>query len=111
MLRCQLSPFPTGAGSLCSGGADQKVKTWDVRRGACTATVRLDGAVSALTAAAADHAVPLLCVTDEGALHCADPRAKRGVVQSLKPGAKTAPTSWSCACTIHTCDSALLTKV
>ena len=73
------------AGSLCSGGADQKVKTWDVQRGACTTTVKLEGAVSALTAEA-DHAAPLLCLTDEGALHCVDPRVKRGIVQSLKPG-------------------------
>ncbi len=75
-----------GAGRLCSGSADQKVKTWDVQRGACEATAKLDGAVTSL--AALDGAVPLLGLTDAATLYTLDPRVRRGVVHSLKPGAR-----------------------
>ena len=71
-----------------SGSADQKVKTWDVRLGACVATAKLDGAVSCLTVVD-DGPVPVLGLTDAGTLHCLDPRTSRAVVQSLKPGART----------------------
>ena len=78
--------YPTGTESLCSGSADQRVKTWDAQHGACVATAKLDGAVS-LMAAVDDAPVPLLCATDAATLYCLDPRAPRFVVHSLKPGA------------------------
>ncbi len=77
---------PAGAGGLCSGSADNKIKTWDLQRGACEATAKLDGAV--LSLAALDGAVPLLGLTDAATLYTLDPRVRRGVVHSLKPGAQ-----------------------
>ena len=57
-----------------------------MQRGACAATAKLDGAVSSL--AALDGAVPLLGLTDAATLYTLDPRVRRGVVHSLKLGAR-----------------------
>ena len=62
-----------------------------MQRSACAATAKLDGAVSCLSAV--EGPAPVLALTDAATLYCLDPRVRRGVVHSLKPGAHCSSTA------------------